>query len=133
MKKSIVTFVFFLLATLVISVSCSSSDSDSEDLPPLAGEEDQLEGNWWADTMNDGVHFDGAGGGYDLSDRNFPDYCIDTDDPLSYRFDGTTLSVYEDDEVTTGTLTINSIDSATFTVEGYDIDLNRVTVTGNCE
>jgi hypothetical protein len=132
MKKTSSTLLIFFLVCPILLFSCFSG-SESDNGIPMGGEEDQIAGNWWSDGINDGALFDGAGGGYDLSNDGSGGYCIDIDDPIIYRYDGETLTIYEDGEVTTGTLTNLTENSATFYSEGEYIYLSKVPVSGNCD
>ncbi|MFH0976743.1 MAG: hypothetical protein V1874_13245 [Spirochaetota bacterium] len=132
MKKNNIIFLIISLTILMITFSCSSSDDDSSSQSQSGGHEAELEGNWWiTSTYSDGVSFDGKGGGYDLSYENSV-YCIDADDPITYRFDGTTLSVDESGHSYSGTWTFIDNDTATFVLQGTPLTAVRVTVAGNC-
>ncbi len=103
----------------------------------MGGAEDQIVGDWWSDSVfgtgvGDGSRFDGKGGGYDLSYEN-SDYCVDTDDPIIYRYDGTTLTVYEGDHVVSGTVEETGIDAVTYHTNYGDSDLIKVNATVNCD
>jgi hypothetical protein len=132
MKKGKNILLMFSVICLGLLLSCFGG-SESDDEIPMGGEEDQIVGDWWSDDIDDGIHFDGAGGGYDLSYYS-SEYCIDIDDPVIYRYDGTTLTIYEDGDVSTGTLEIGE-SSATFTdsEDGTSITFEEVTTSGNCD
>ena len=118
----LLVFVFSLCCAAVISCDDGSGGGGS-----VGGREYLLNGSWWvADVgfgQGEGYYFDGAGGGYDLSEVG-EEVAISCDKPITYAYDGYNLIVNEPGSTSGYTkrdFTFEFIDETTATITIYPI------------
>jgi len=123
------------LLAFIVSLACAaviSCDDGSGGGESIGGREYLLTGSWWVDEVipgqGEGYYFDGAGGGYDLSEVE-SQVAITCDKPITYTYDGYNLIVKEPNSTsgyTTREFTFEFIDevNATITIMGFPFTAN---------
>lgn len=115
-------------------VSCDDGSGGEGAGGSVGGREYLLTGSWWVDYValgtGEGYYFDGAGGGYDLSEVE-SQVAITCDKPITYTYDGYNLIVNEPGSTSgyterTFTFEFTSEETATITISGFPFTANRI-------
>lgn len=132
MKNNPIKLLVFVFALCCAAVN--SCDDGSGGGGSVGGREYLLNGSWWVDEVipgqGEGYYFDGAGGGYDLSEVG-EEVAIICDKPITYTYDGYNLIV-NDPYSTTGyrkrtfTFEITGETTASITISGFPFTASRI-------
>ncbi len=125
------------LLAFIVSLACAaviSCDDGSGGGESVGGREYLLTGSWWVDEVipgqGEGYYFDGAGGGYDLSEVG-EEVTISCDKPITYTYDGCDLIVNEPGS-TSGytkrefTFEFTGDITASITISGFPFTANKI-------
>ncbi len=119
--KALIKYLTMSLAVAALCLGYTSCGDDDDDDNGSNGS-NSLKGTTWVVDTSSERSFRGLYFTFNSNGKVTSDWCDEEDDFITYKYDGTTLTLnFNNDDCITGTFVING-NSATYTYYWYDYD-----------